>query len=88
VGCLGFLRCVKNIAVQASNTGLGNFLKIASNNKNMDTNNILNDEAKELEDARLSYFSKYSDSQLDEIYEQDINARDIIDKIRKIRNVS
>lgn len=54
----------------------------------MDTNNILNDEAKELEDARLSYFSKYSDSQLDEIYEQDINARDIIDKIRKIRNVS
>lgn len=38
-----------------------------------------------LEDARFSYFSKYSDSQLDEIYEQDIRAREIIDKIRKIR---
>ena len=48
--------------------------------------NILNDEAEELENVRLDYFSKYSDSQLDEIYEQDINARDIIDKIRKTRN--
>ena len=39
-----------------------------------------------LEDARLNYFSKYSDSQLDEIYEVDSNARDVIDKIRKIRS--
>lgn len=40
---------------------------------------------KSLEDAKYNYFSKYSDSQLDEIYEVDINARDVIDKIRKIR---
>jgi len=44
-----------------------------------------NDGFRELEDARLSYFSKYSESQLDEIYEQDISARDVIDKIRKNR---
>jgi len=50
-------------------------------------NNILNDEAKELEDVRLSYFSKYSDSQLDEIYETDIRSRDAIYKIRKIRSL-
>jgi hypothetical protein len=37
---------------------------------------------KELEDATLSYFSKYSDSQLDAIYEADVRAREIIDKIR------
>lgn len=43
---------------------------------------------RELDDARLSYFSKYSDSKLDEIYEVDINARDIIDKIRKTRNLA
>ena len=65
-------------------------MKIASNNKNMDTNklveDIFDDGVKCLEDARLDYFSKYSDSQLDEIYEVDINARDIIDKIRKIRS--
>ena len=41
---------------------------------------------KSLEDTRFSYFSKYSDSQLDEIYEVDIRARDVIDKIRSIRN--
>jgi hypothetical protein len=46
-----------------------------------------NDGFRELEDARLSYFSKYSDSQLDEIYEADIRAREIIDKIRKIRSL-
>jgi hypothetical protein len=40
----------------------------------------------DLEDARLNYFKKYSDVQLDEIYEKDVNARDIIDKIRKTRN--
>lgn len=39
-----------------------------------------------LEDARLSYFSKYSDSQLEEIYEVDERARDVIDRIRRIRN--
>lgn len=47
---------------------------------------IFDDGTKSLEDARFSYFSKYSDSQLDEIYEQDIRGREIIDKIRKIRN--
>ena len=47
-----------------------------------------NDGFRELEDARLSYFSKYSDAKLDEIYEVDINARDIIDKIREIRGAS
>lgn len=40
---------------------------------------------RELEDSKLGYFSKYSDSQLDEIYEQDIKAREIIDKIRGAR---
>jgi hypothetical protein len=54
----------------------------------MNTNNILNDEAKDLEDARFDYFNKYSDSQLDEIYEVDIRARDVIEKIRKIRSSS
>ena len=44
------------------------------------------DGIKELEDATFSYFSKYSDSQLDEIYEQDIRAREIIDKIREKRS--
>lgn len=44
------------------------------------------DGLKSLDDARFIYFSKYSDSQLDEIYEQDPRARDVIDKIRKIRN--
>jgi hypothetical protein len=38
-----------------------------------------------LEDTKFDYFSRYSDSQLDEIYEADANARDVIDKIRKIR---
>lgn len=42
---------------------------------------------RELEDARFNYFSKYSDSQLDEIYEVDVNAREVIDKIRRIRNL-
>ena len=46
---------------------------------------VFDDSEKELEDARFEYFSKYSDSQLDEIYEQDVNAREVIDKIRKIR---
>lgn len=43
---------------------------------------------RELEDVRLSYFSKYSDLQLDEIYEADIRAREVIDKIRGIRKAS
>lgn len=47
---------------------------------------IFDSSDKELEDARFDYFSKYSDSQLDEIYERDINARDVINRIRKIRN--
>ncbi|MDD3607289.1 MAG: hypothetical protein PHQ20_00615 [Candidatus Moranbacteria bacterium] len=44
------------------------------------------DGLKSINDARFSYFSKYSDSQLDEIYEADPRARDVIEKIRKIRN--
>jgi hypothetical protein len=64
---------------------MGKFLE--NRLKNMDSN-ILNDEAKGLEDARFDYFSKYPDSQLDEIYEVDIRARDVIDKIRKIRDLS
>lgn len=46
---------------------------------------VFDDSEKELEDTRLDYFNKYSDSQLDEIYEIDMNARDVIDRIRKIR---
>lgn len=42
---------------------------------------------KSLEDAKFNYFSKYSDAQLDEIHEMDVRARDIIDKIRKIRSL-
>jgi hypothetical protein len=38
---------------------------------------------RELEDATFSYFSKYSDSQLDTIYEANVRAREIIDKIRE-----
>jgi len=44
------------------------------------------DGLKSLEDARFNYFNKYSDAQLDEIYEADSRARDIIDKIRKNRS--
>lgn len=40
-----------------------------------------------LEDVRFDYFSKYSNSQLNEIYEKDINAREVIDRIRKMRNL-
>jgi hypothetical protein len=47
---------------------------------------VFDDSEKELKDARFEYFSKYPDSQLDEIYEQDLNAREVIDKIRNIRS--
>jgi hypothetical protein len=40
-----------------------------------------------LENSRLNYFGKYSDEQLDEIYSQDENARDIIDEIRRSRGI-
>ncbi|MFA5777681.1 MAG: hypothetical protein WC906_04545 [Parcubacteria group bacterium] len=46
---------------------------------------VFDDSEKELEDARFEYFSKYSDSQLDEIYEQDVNAREVVDMIRRAR---
>jgi hypothetical protein len=46
------------------------------------------DGIKNLDDARFDYFSKYSDSQLDEIYEADSNTRDVIDKVRKIRSTA
>jgi hypothetical protein len=39
----------------------------------------------DLEEARFNYFSKYSDEQLDDIYEMDMQARMVIDRIRKIR---
>lgn len=48
--------------------------------------NVFDDSEKELEDARFDYFSKYSNSQLNEIYEQDVNVREVIDRIRKIRD--
>lgn len=39
-----------------------------------------------LDDAKFNYFSKYSDEQLDRIYEAEPSARDVIDKIRRIRS--
>lgn len=39
----------------------------------------------ELNDSKFKYFNKYSDEQLDEIYEASPQNREIIDKVRKYR---
>lgn len=96
--------CIKkNIRNRPSNTKCGNFLKIAltinkTNMNQKEAENIVDsltgigfqdkDGFKSLEDAKFSYFSKYSDSQLDEIYEVDVCTREVINKIRKIRQAS
>lgn len=79
-----------------SNTGWEKFLKINMNQDEFDDiiDNLIgvgfqdDDDFTSLEDAKFDYFSKYSDEQLDCIYEVDENAREIIDKIRKSRDLS
>ena len=83
-GCLGF-DCLPKIYPKSDlEHGMGKFFEKAMDNLNIGFQD--DDGFRSLEDARLNYFSKYSDSQLEEIYEVDARARDIIERIRKIRN--